>query len=144
MFCAPEPIFGGIVGAESNFHVLRSRTHFLRYRERRVQFQCFALPDKLSAVPRVSCPVFMYCAPRPIFSGIEGVESSFYVLRSQTRFWRDRGLRVMFSCFALSDLFSMVQMASGLVFRFYVPWTHYRRYRGQLVMFSYFALPDSF
>jgi hypothetical protein len=38
MLCAPELIFGGTEGVGSRFHVLRARTHFLRYRGRRVLF----------------------------------------------------------------------------------------------------------
>jgi hypothetical protein len=63
MFCAPGLIFGGTKGVGSHFHVLRSRTHFLRYRRRRVPFSCFVLPNSFSAVPRASGPVFMFCGP---------------------------------------------------------------------------------
>jgi hypothetical protein len=52
LFCAPELIFGGTEGAGSNFYVLRSRTHFRRYRGRRIQFSCFPLPDPFSTVLR--------------------------------------------------------------------------------------------
>jgi hypothetical protein len=45
IFCAPKLIFGDIVGVRFLFHVLRSWTHFRRYRGRRVPFSCFALPD---------------------------------------------------------------------------------------------------
>jgi hypothetical protein len=38
MFCAPEIVFDGIGGVRSLFHALRSRTHFRRYRGRRVPF----------------------------------------------------------------------------------------------------------
>jgi hypothetical protein len=86
MFCAPGHVFGGTEGVGSCFHVLRSRIHFRRYRERRVPFSCFALPDSFSTVPRVSVPVFLLCAPGLIFDGTEGVESCFQVLRSRTRF----------------------------------------------------------
>jgi hypothetical protein len=86
MFCASKLVFGGTEDNRSSFHVLRSRTRFRRYRWRRIQFSCFVLQDSLSAVPRVLDPVFMFCAPRLIFSDIEGVKSSFHVLRSRTRF----------------------------------------------------------
>jgi hypothetical protein len=38
MFCAPFLVFGGTEGVGSCFHVLRARTHFRRYRGRRVPF----------------------------------------------------------------------------------------------------------
>jgi hypothetical protein len=56
MFCAPGLIFGGTEGVGSRFQVLQSRTHFRRYRGRRVPFSCFALQDSFSTVPRASGP----------------------------------------------------------------------------------------
>jgi hypothetical protein len=132
MFCVPGIIFGGTEGVGTRFHVLRCRTHFQRYRRRRVRFSCFALPDSFSAIPRTSGPSFMFYTPELIFVGTEGVRSHFHVWRSRTRFQRYRGCRVpflcfalpQFSCFALPDSFSAVPRASG--------------------HFSYFELPDSF
>jgi hypothetical protein len=163
MFCTPRLVFGGTVGVGSRFHVLRARTRFRRYRGRRDPFPCFARPDSVSAVPRASGPVFMYCAPRLVFGGTEGVRSYFHVLRSRTRFRRCRGRRVPFSCFALPDSFSAVRSASGPVFMFCAPGlifdgaecvesrfhvlrsrTHFRRCRVRRVPFSCFARPDSF
>jgi hypothetical protein len=96
-----------------NFHVLRSQTHFGRSRERRVQFSSFVLPDSFWAVPRALGPLYMFCAPGPVLGGIEGVGSSFHVLRSQTHFRRYQGRRVPFSYFALSDSFSVVPRVLG-------------------------------
>jgi hypothetical protein len=62
MFCAPGLVFGGTEGVGFCFYVLRTRTHFLWYRRRRVPFTCFASPHSFSAVPRAMGPVFMYCA----------------------------------------------------------------------------------
>jgi hypothetical protein len=45
MFCALVLVLGRTEGFGSHLHVLRSRTRFGRYRGRRVQFSCFALPD---------------------------------------------------------------------------------------------------
>jgi hypothetical protein len=118
MFCAPGLIFGGTEGGGSRFHVLRYRTRFRRYRGRRVPFSSFALPDSFSAIPRALGPFFMFCAPGLIFGGTEGVGSLFHVLRSRTRFRRYRGLRVLFSCFALPDSFSTISRVSGPVFMF--------------------------
>jgi hypothetical protein len=102
IFCASELVFGGTEGVRSCFHVLRSHTHFVPYRGRRVPFTCFAFPDCFSAVPRAS--------------------NSFFILfRFRTRFWRYRGCRVSFSCFALPDLVGSVQRASGPVFMFCAP-----------------------
>jgi hypothetical protein len=124
MFCAPELIFGGNEGAGSRFLVLRSRSHFPRYRGRRVPFSCFAHPNSFSVVHRASCPIFMFCAPGHVFGGTEGVESRFHVLRARTHFHGYRGRWVPFSCFALS--------------------TRFRRFQVRRVPFSCFACPDSF
>jgi hypothetical protein len=45
MFCVPVLVFGCTVVVGSRFHVLRSRTHFRRYRGSRDPFSCLALPD---------------------------------------------------------------------------------------------------
>jgi hypothetical protein len=144
MFCSLGLLFGGIEGVGSRFHVLRSRTHFRRYRGRRVPFSCFERSDLFSAVPTASGLVFQ-------------------VLLARTPFRRYRGRRVPFSCFELPDSFSAVTRASDPVFKFCAPRlvfggnegvgsrfhvlparTSFRRYRGRLVPFSCFALPDSF
>jgi hypothetical protein len=115
MFCARGPVFGGIDGVGSRFHVLHSRTHFQWYRGCRVPFSYFALSHPFSTVPRASSPVFIFCAPGHVFGGTDGVESRFQVLCSQTHFRRYRGRRVSFSYFALLDPFSAETMASGPV-----------------------------
>jgi hypothetical protein len=161
MFCAPGVGVGGTEGVRPHFHALRSRTRFRRYRGRLVPFSCFAPPDSFSAVPRASGPVFMFCAPGPVFDGTDGVWSRFHVLRSRTHFLRYRGRRVPFSCFTLVDPFFALSRASGPVFMFCAPgpvfdgtdgvgyrfyvlrsWTHFRRYRRCRVSISCFALPD--
>jgi hypothetical protein len=176
MFCAPGPIFDGTEGVGSLFPVFRARTRFRRYRGRRVPFSsfalyrgrrvpfiCFALPDTFSAVPRVSGPVFMFCAPGLVFGGNEGVGSCFHVLRSQSRFPWYRGRQVPFSSFALPESFLAVPWASGLVILFCAPGlilggtddvgsrfhilcsrTIFRRYRGRRLPFLSFARLDSF
>jgi hypothetical protein len=163
MFCAPGLVFGVIECVGSRFLVLRARTHFRRYRGRRVPMSCFARLDSFSAVPRASGPVLMFCAPRLVFGVTEGVGSRFHVLRARTSFRRYRGHRVPFSCLARPDSFPAVAWASGPVFMFCAPglifggtegvWscfpvlrsrTHFRRYRGRRVPFSYFALLESF
>jgi hypothetical protein len=125
MFCAAGPIFVGPEGVESLFHVLRARNRFRLFRGRRVTFSRFALPDSFSAVLRASGTVLMFCAPRLIFGGTEGVESRFHVLRSRTHFRRNRGCRFTFSCFALPESFSTF-------------------YRVRKIPFSCFAGPESF
>jgi hypothetical protein len=120
MFCAPRLVFGGSKGVRTRFHVLRSGTHFRRYRVRRVPFSCFALPktpelvfdgaegvgssfhvfalpDSFSVDPRASYPVFMFCVPVLVFGDTEGVGARFNVLRSWNRFWRCGGRRLLFS-----------------------------------------------
>jgi hypothetical protein len=88
MFFDIGHVFCGTEGVGSLFNVLRSQTRFRPNRGRQVPFSCFALLDSFSAVPRVSGPVFMFCAPGHVFGGTEGVESLFHVLRSRTHFWR--------------------------------------------------------
>jgi hypothetical protein len=121
----------------------------------------FCPPDSFSAVPRASGPVFMFCAPGLIFGCIEGVGSFFHVKRARSRFWRYRGRRVSFLCFALPDSFSAVSRAFdpafmfcalGLIFggtkgvgsRFHVlhAQARFRHYRGHQVTFSCFACLD--
>jgi hypothetical protein len=118
MFCAPGFIFDDSEGVGSHFHVLRPRTHFRRYRGRRLPFSCFALPNSFLTVPRASCTVYMFCAPGLVFGGTQGVGSHFHVLRSQTRFQWCGGRQVPFSCFALPNSFSVVPRASCPVFMF--------------------------
>jgi hypothetical protein len=118
MFCAPGPVFGGTEGVGTRFHVLRSRTHFRRYRGRRHPFSCFALPNPFSAVPRAPVPVFMFCAPGLIFSGTEHVGSHFHVLRSRSHFRWYRGCIDQFSCFSLQNPFSTLPRVTGPVFMF--------------------------
>jgi hypothetical protein len=140
MFCAPILIFGGAECVVSRFHVLRARTHFRRYRGRRVPFSCFTLPDSISVVRRASGPIFMSLPSGHVFGGIEGVGSGFQVLRSglifgdtesdgsrfqvyrsRTHFRRYRGRRVPFSCFGLPNSFSAIPRALGPVFMFCAP-----------------------
>jgi hypothetical protein len=116
MFCAPRIIFDGAEGVGSLFHALCSQTHFRRYQLRRVPFSYLVRHDSFSAILRTSGPIFMFCAPRIIFDGAEGVGSLFHALRSQTHFRRYQERRVLFSCFVLPDSFSAVPNASGPVF----------------------------
>jgi hypothetical protein len=60
----------------------------------------------------------MFCEPRLIFGGTEGVGSRFHVLRSRTRFRRYRGRRVPFSCVGRLDSFSAESRVSGPVYMF--------------------------
>jgi hypothetical protein len=120
-FCASELIFSDTEGVGSHFHILRAQTRFRLYRGRRLSFSCFKRPNSFSAVSRVSVPVFMFCAPRLIFSRIEVVVSHFHFLRSRTHFWWYRGCRAPFSYFARPDSFSTDPRASGPVFMFCVP-----------------------
>jgi hypothetical protein len=88
MFFYPELVLGGTGGVRSRFHILRSRTHFGRYRGRQIPFSCFALTDTFSTKSRASGPIFMFCATEPVFDGTKGVRSRFHVLRPQTHFRR--------------------------------------------------------
>jgi hypothetical protein len=105
----------------------------------------------------------MFCAPRLVFSGTEGVRSRFKVLRARTCFQQYGGRRVSCSCFARTDSFSAVPRASCPFFKFYAPGlvfrgtevvgsrfhvllprTRFRRCRVHRVPFSCFARPESF
>jgi hypothetical protein len=121
MFRAQGPVFGCTNGAGCRFHVLHSRTRFRRYRGRPVTFSYFAFPDPYSTVPTPSGPVFMFCAPGPVFDGTDGVGSRFPLLRSRTNFWRYRRRRVPFACFALPNTFSAVKRVLGPFFMFCAP-----------------------
>jgi hypothetical protein len=106
-------------GVGDRFQVLRSRTHFWRWR--RGSFSLFALPDSFWALPRVSGLVFMFCAPGLFLGVTEGVASRIHVLCSRTRSVRYRLRRVPFSCFALPNTFLAVTRTSGPVFMFCAP-----------------------
>jgi hypothetical protein len=121
VFCVSRLIFGGIEGVGSSFYVLRSKTHFGRYVGRRVQFLCFWLPGPYSEVPRVSGPIYMFCAPRIIFNGTDGIGSSFHGVHSRTHFRRCWVCRVHFSYFALMYSFFAVPRSPGRVFIFCAP-----------------------
>jgi hypothetical protein len=121
MFCASGLIFGGTKGVRSRFHIFRSRTCFRRCRGHQILFSCFALLDTFSAVPRASGPIFMFCTPRLVSGGTEGVGFRFHILRSRTHFLRYGGRRVSISCFARPDSFSAEMRVSGPVFMFYAP-----------------------
>jgi hypothetical protein len=163
MFCAHGLVFSSTEGIGSRILFLCSRARLRRYRRRRVSILCFALPNSFSAVPRVSVPIFMFCAPGLVFGSTVGVGSRFHILHSRTRFRRYRGRWVVFLCSARSDSFSAVLRASGPVIMFFAPGhvfggaecvgshfyvfrarAHFRRYRGRRLPFSCFMLPDSF
>jgi hypothetical protein len=63
----------------------------------------------------------MFCAPGLVFGGNEGAGSRFHVLCSLSRFRSYRGRRVPFSYFVLSEAFSTVQRAWGVVLMFCAP-----------------------
>jgi hypothetical protein len=118
MLCALGLVSRGIDGIGSYFQVLRSPTHFRRFRRHRVPLSCLAIPDSFSAVPRVSAAVFMFIGPIHVFEGTECVNSRIPILRARTCFRQYRGREDLFACFARPDLFSAVPRASGPVFRF--------------------------
>jgi hypothetical protein len=119
MFCATGLVFGSTEGVGSRLHVMRARTHFRRYRGRRVPFLFFTRPDSFLAVPEALGLVFMLCEAGLVFDGTDGVGSYFQALRSRTHFRPYRGRRVTFS--------------------FLCARTQFRWYRGRQVSFSCFA-----
>jgi hypothetical protein len=144
MFCTLGLVFGGTVGVWFLFHVLRSWTHFRRYRGRPIPFSCFARPDLFLVVLRASGPVFKFCTPRLVFGVTEGVGFRFHVLRTHPHFLRYRGRRVPFSCFASPHTFSSVPRASGLVFVFCAPALIFGGTEGIRSRFHVVARLDSF
>jgi hypothetical protein len=114
-YCPPGIFSGGTEGVGYRFHILRSqtclrlyRTHFRKYRGRRLPFSFFAFQDLFSAVPRASTPVFLFCAPDS-FSAVRRASDLVFMFCSPGLvFPRFRGRQVPFSCFA--------------------PRTHFRRY----------------
>jgi hypothetical protein len=160
MSCAPELFLGGNEAVAARFHVLRSRTLFGRYLGRRVSFSCFVLPDSFRAVPRASCPIFLFCAPGLVFNGSEDLVSRWHILRSRTRFGRYCGRRGSFSCFALPNSFWAEPRAPVPVFMICAPGlvsgstvgirynfqvlrsrTNCWRYRGRRVPYFKFCVP---
>jgi hypothetical protein len=135
MFCVSGPVFIGTEGVMSRFLILRSRTHFRRYRGCRVQFSCFALHSPCSMVPRASGLIFMFCASGHVFGGIGGDASIIHVLRSQTRFRRYKKRQVQFSCFALPDSFSAVPRVSYPIFFCCTPKLIFGRFEGVMSHF---------
>jgi hypothetical protein len=144
MFCAPGHIFCCTECVGSRFHVLRSRTCFLRCRVRWVTFSCYVRLVSFFTVSRATGSVFIFCARRIVF-GDNG------------------GRRVPISCFARPDVFLAVPRASGPVFMVCSPGlifggtegvrssfhilrsrTRFRQCRVRRIPFSCFASPDSF
>jgi hypothetical protein len=89
MFPALEHVLGGTESFGSRFLILRSRTHFRRYRG--CQAPCLAHPDSFLGVSRASGPGFKFYAPGIVFGVTEGVGSRLHVLRARTNFHRHRG-----------------------------------------------------
>jgi hypothetical protein len=121
MFCARGLIFDDTKGTGSRFHVLHFGTHFRQYRGCRGLVFMFYAPEHVLGDTGVSGVVSKFCAPDLVWGGTKGVRSRFHVLRSRTHFWRYRGRRGPFSCFAPSDSFWSVSRASGPVFMFCAP-----------------------
>jgi hypothetical protein len=143
-FCPPRLIFGDAESVGSRFHALRARTHFRRYRVRRVPFSCFVLPDSFWAVLNASGPVFIFCPPELVFGGTEDVGSRFHVLRARTRFQWSQGRQVPFSYSTSPDSFSSVPRALSPVFKFCAPGHVLGGAECVGCIFHIFARPDSF
>jgi hypothetical protein len=139
MFCASKLILDGTNGVGSRFHDLHTRSCFHLYGGRRVVFSCFALRDSFSAFRRASGPVFLFCAPKLIFGGTEGVVFRFHVVRSRTHFWRFRGCWGLFSCFVSPYSFSAVLRELGPVFLFCAPGHVFAVQRATGPVFMFYA-----
>jgi hypothetical protein len=139
MFCVPGLIFGGTGRVRSRFHVLRSRTHFRRYRGSCVPFSCFVLPDSLLAMPSASGPVFIFCALGLVYGDTDGVGYLIQVLHSRTHFTPVPGASGPIFLFGAPGL--VFGNTKGVGSRFLVlrSRTRFQRYRGRRVPFSYFA-----
>jgi hypothetical protein len=66
-------------------------------------------------------PIFMFCAPGPVFGSTEGVGSRFNFLRVRTHFRQYRGRRVPFSCFSRLYSFSAETRALCIILMFCAP-----------------------
>jgi hypothetical protein len=141
IFCASALVFGGNEDVRSRFHVLHSHTLFRRYRGRRDTFSSFELLDSFSTVSRTSAPVFMFCAPRHVFGGAEGVGSRFYVLRSRTHFFtvlRASSPIVMFCALVL-----FFGGTEGVVPNFYVLRARYHFWHYRVRRVQFLTVPRS-
>jgi hypothetical protein len=136
-FCSPVLVFGGTEGVGSRLHVLSARTRFRRNRGR-------WRPNSFSTALGASGTIFMFSAPRVIFGGTEGVGPRFHVLRARTYYRRNRGRRVLFSCFPLPESFSAVTEGFRSLFHVTRAQTRFRRCRERRVPFSCLALPYLF
>jgi hypothetical protein len=143
MFCAPGHIFGGTDGVGFRFKFLRSRTHFRRYRGRRLQLSFFTLSNSFSAEPKASGLVFLFSSRGLIFGGIDGVGSRFQVLRSLHISAVTRASCPVFMFCAPGLIFGSTD---GVGSHSYVlrSRTSFWRYRRLRVPFSCSALLDSF
>jgi hypothetical protein len=129
-------------GVRSRFHVLRSLTHFWRFRGRRVSFSCFVIPDSFSAVPRASSLVFMCCAPKLIFGSSRVSGPVFMFCAPENISASPMALGPIFMFCAPGLVFDSFE-GSGSRFRVLRSRTRFRRFRGSRVPFSSFARPDS-
>jgi hypothetical protein len=120
---------------------LRARTHFRRYRGCRVQFSCFPLIDMFSAVTIASGPIFLFCTSVLVFGVTDGVRSRFLFLRAWTHFRRYRGRPVLFTCFAVPDMFSAVSRATCPIFMFCSPRLMFGGTEGVRSRFHVFCTP---
>jgi hypothetical protein len=77
----------------------------------------------------------------PIGGSIEGVESSFHVLRSRIHFRQYRGRRLRFSCFALANPLSAISRAPSPVDMYCTPGPIFD---GAVSSFHVFFLLDTF
>jgi hypothetical protein len=136
MFCAHGLVLSGTEDVGSRFQILRSMTHFRRYRLKRGPVYMSCAPGLIFYGNEASGPVFIFYAPVLIFYCTEGVGSRFHVLRVRTHFLRYRGCRIPFSCFARPDSFSAVSKASGPVFIFSRALNRFWRCRGHRLTFS--------
>jgi hypothetical protein len=116
-FAFPD-CFSAVLRVSGQVFIFRFRTHFWRYRGCRVPFSCFALSDSFWAVPTASGPIFKFCAPGLFFGGTNGIGSRFLFFCFRTHFRLYRGCRVLFSCFALPDLFWRVPRLRRHIFTF--------------------------
>jgi hypothetical protein len=144
IFCAPELAFGGIEGVGYHFHVLRARTSFQPCLGRRVPFSCSALPDSISALPRVLGPIFLFCAPGIIFGVTEDVGSRFHVVRARTHFRWCRGHRGLIFMFCAPRLIFGDTEGVDPIFMFRAPGPEFGVTEGVRSPFSCFARPDYF
>jgi hypothetical protein len=124
-FARTDSFFGGTEGVRCCFLVLRTPDSFSAVSTASIPVFMFL------AVRRSSGPVFLFCALGHFFGGTEGIGSYFHVSPAGTRFQRNQGRRLPFSCFFVPGLVFGGTEGAGSRVHVLRSRTHFMRYRGR-------------